>query len=855
MCVKTFLVVFSCMIIVTISSISNQFEETLNKYVKIENSYSDYLKKVTINNASFEIALYAPLKEKYKINLSNSIYYVITCTFAQWTMHKLYYDIFEATPLFFERELITHDEYEDEYAENFRNSLYNFGHTVNEFIQHFINIINNFFNLNPDSTYYNDSTILKAFVSLKVKMMFILTNNQTVTDDDIIRIFLKEFNILQHFLVINCSDQSIIHNNDNIKFDPQVYGYWIQFYDGPYHEYNDNEISENIINGFLSQIQHLNLYSNSEATLNNCSLTQMLLENIVAFSYSAYDPVAYDISNAKLKITDTDMISIKDMLDQVKISYDIEKLFWYQDSVLSAFIKLICSKIINILKLGNDLSETIINKVKEINNLISQHKKLPAYLVEVFTILTEVIHEKINSQHLYFKTLQTYHESFEIILPNETETPSTFVEQNSNDYIYLEICMEKIINNFEDFQCFNQSFQCLRNEHDKYYIPIIESKNTFLHINRTHENNLSELHCKFVINIYTISFYAYLIMNQTSDDTSSNKSFLNILRKEIYKIRDYLVDVLKTKTMNFDILQMSYNIVSILVNLPEKTVKNVPLFPFRRALTLVMTELNNYGLKYCISLNFDFLLFNNINFMNFPNDYNNKNDKQSILNTFKNIIDIRDRNNLVLQEIDEKDYDYLNVKFLYDNFIKKSKIIKLHNENIMINWNGRKQSIECIYKESINIVLNPNHVYAHYDVYFKFYIAVLYFKIKTILDSSNITNVKDLKKIKNFDFTINTIPKKLHPIILDIKSFLNLITQKSNNPSLNTEIVVDQLKEKSLNIENKFRKYNIFFINKNFSIKNIHIELNSFYNPMKLLINEFYTNVKTVMDYFSMLQR
>lgn len=855
MCIQIYLfLVLSLSIITTISS--NKFEKTLNRYVKIENSHGDYLKKVILNNkASFEITLYAPLKEKHKINLSNPFYYVITCMFAQWTINKLYYDILEVTPLFYQRELLFHDEYEDEYTESFINSLNKFEHTINKFIIRFIYLIYNYFDLNPDSTYYNDNSILKAFVSLKVKMMFISKNYQTKSHDDIIRIFLNEFNALQNFLVINCSDRLIIQNNNNVKFDSQVQGYWIQFYDNRYHEYSNNENSEHIINDFLSQIQHL--YSISEPKV-NCSLTQLLLENI-AFS-SPKNPITFNISNAKLKITNTDIISIKDMLNQVKISYDIEKLFWYQDSVLSAFIKLICSKIINILKSGNYLSETIIDKIKKINNLINHHKKLPAYLIEGFTILTEVIDKKINAEHLLFKTLQTYHDSFIIILPNENDISSTSYEQNWNDYLYLEKCMDRIINNFEDFQCFNQSFQYLRDEHDKYYIPLIEKKNTFLHINPINGNDQSNLHCYFVINIYTISFHANIIMNQTSDDTSSNKSFLLILRKTIYNIRDYLVDILKTKTENFDLLQMSYNIVTILVNLPEKSVKNVPLFPFRRALILIMTELNNYGLKYCISLKFDFLLHNNIKFMNFSNNPNNKNDKQSILNNLKNIIDNRDKENLIFQKVQENDYNYLNIKFLYDNFIKKSNIIKLHNENIMINWNGRKQTIKCIYKESINIVLNPKCVYAHYDVYFKFFIAVLYLKLKTILDSNETSMKKSLSilnkdyNINKLDFTIDIFPKELNPLISDIKSFFISIVQKSNE-TLNTEIL-DQLKEKSINIENKFKKYNIFFIYNSFmNIKNIHIKLNSLYDPFKLLIKEFNTNVTTVKHYFSMLKR
>lgn len=850
----------------TISSSSDEFDKIANKYVNIENSYNDYLKEIMISDKfSFDIALYAPIREIYKINLSNPLYYVIACNFAQWTINKLFHGILGVTPLFYQRELTDYDEYEHEYTEQFKSSVDKIEHTINEFVLRFIYILYKFFELNPNSTYYIDNSVLKTFISLKVKMMFISQNEQnTSSHDNIIRIFIKEMNTLQQFMSVNCSDRQIIYKNKKITLDTQVYGYWIQFYDSVYHEYNNKKISEQMVNDFLNKIQIFNLYSAEEPKL-NCSLAQLLLENITLSSPK--DHITFDISNAKLKITDTEMILINNLLNQVKVSYDIKKLFWYQDSVLSAIIKLIYSKILNILKQGNSLSEIIINKIEEINKLVINHyNNLPTYLVEGFTLLTKVKNTKTNVEDLLFKTLNTYHDSFNIILANENNTSTTYVEQNLNDFIYLETFLDKIINNFDDFQCFNQSFKFLRDEQNKYYIPFIEKKNTIFHINPTIVDDQSNQNCYFAINIYSICYHATTILNRISDDISSDKTFMDKLQKTIQNIRDYLVIILKTKTSNFDLLEMSYNIVTILVNLPEKSVA-VPLFPFRRALSVIMTELNNYGLKYCISLKFDFLLFNNIDFMNFPNYSNNtNNNEETMLTIIQNIIDTHDKDNLVIQQIETNDYNYLNVKFLYDNFIIKSKLIKLYNTNIILYWNGRKQTVKDIYKESMNIVLNPKLVYAHYDIYFKFHIGVLYVKLKNILDSHNIFQIKnkfsliDEKYLNEFDFTYS-IPIELHHLISEIKSFLQLhnaipIMQK-NNKSLNTDNIEKKLKEKCENIEQQFKKYNIFFIFKKSIINttSLHIELYHLLDPFKLIINEFKEKVTTFMHYFSTFKR
>lgn len=817
---------------VTQSKVVGEHLTVIQKFVHVENDSSNkYIKSITIhesekclipmynNNEQPEDGKIVD-KNEYK---THAFYTATSCKFAQWTTNKLY-EFFNGSLLFYQPQFKHQRIYFQVYRPLFENSIKTLSYTLG-YIERFINILYNFVHAYSTVSYYNDTSILKPLLSLKMKIHFISMRKKTdfiKSDKIVIQNILEEMNALQRFMSMNCKE--LITNAEK---NPRFYGYWITSLD-------DELVGVDTIDEFLYKIRFINLELDSRL---DCSIPKMLLENIVTMTLK--DQLSLDVAYAKVKILDNQSVTIKVIWDKLIEFNDIESMFWYQDSVLKTIIKLLYLKIINILQNYDNLPEKINHMIEQIALEISKDKKsLPESFVSGFLILSQ----KYETKEVMKATFQDYFNSLSSV-QFDTERRNSENQNKSNIFLrkcnlksqvnsskdlvlievepnaqeiddsnYLESLMIKIIQYFADFKCFKRSHQCLWDEHNHHYELLLDAE--LLQVPRQHREE-NQVSCVFVLDIYTLCHQAIVFIS--TDDlliktTNKNKIQYGRAWKVIFSISDYFLSIIltvKTITVNWDFNWMAYKIFILLINLQKWPENHVDSYHLERTLNMIMTELNEYGIKYCSSPASNFLLFNNINFVDFGND---KLIEKSISKFFKHT---KTPNLKLSDTANTSTLQYLNVWELYSNFIQPSIVLKLYGDIIRFYWKGKSQTVADIYKDAMYSSLNFRKLYGLYDVYFKFFTAVVYYEMLEVLREKKITRIKEkFSKMKDKlpAFKPDFFPNELNDLVLDIITLLKFF---DNYTPLNGMKEPPELNEKLLEIKNRINKqfsnYNIVF--------------------------------------------
>lgn len=847
----------------TVVSKVNQDHEIIAQYlVEVNNTENVYIKDVTLQDSA-HWSIYNTYKWLQtgitKERAIHIFYTTISCKFADWIIHKIY-DFVKSSPAFYQQESQSHDHiYETIFHPLFEKSLDTLIIDINKYIGRLINVLNNFLIRKPYDSYYNDTTVLKSLMALQIKLQFLSENVDgkyklisRKSDSAIIRLILEEMNALQGFSSMNCKDLPASHRNSTF------YGYWIGI---------DNVIANvSNINHFLFKLRNTFLESDPF----KCFVSQIFLENIATLSSKNH--ISLDIAHAMVKITDTEYMPIKDILGQLKKSKDIDLVYLYLDSVLITIVKLIYTKIFDVYKLHLRYTSPIINNIMKINEKISDNcMNLPKYLVDGFELLMDI---EIMKQKDYERLFKFYNESLNgielgkweksllhqsrfdsrrIIKNNVDQTES---EENSmlDELTYLNNLTTRILQNFDDLKCFNQIFNFFRNENSRYYVPFIDNKKSHFPIEE--ENHKLDAICNFIENTYSLCYQVITLINKGTDNkisSTSNGVIFERARLTIGIIKQYFLALMEQNKNNIGFLKMAYNIVIMLINLKKTEIEFKNDYKLKRILNVIMTELDKYGIKNCTSPKLNLLFFNNINFIDFGNT-------NVVKDSMSNFFDFDpthfDAVTLFFNGIrSTEDYLYLYIEYLYETFISSSEVFKLYELHITVLWKGRYEFISTIYDDLMNLTINSLYLYAFYDIYFTFYVVVVYSEIRYIIKKNSFEPIKKCFEIMSnnlVDFNYIYFPSKLHDLISAIKTLLNLpiaMHDKSRNQ------IMTQISTTGEEIEDQIGKFNFFFSEATgttskksriglFSkevIQTINLELNS--------------NVKQFNDYFLKFKR
>lgn len=797
-----------------------KLQETINKNLKIKATKDPRVLKVTVNKSEV-VRIFHPTRNDEPIDKSSVFYTTVSCNIARWTLHDIYKFV-KSSPLFYQRKFqsklhMYEEKFEIKFSENWKSFVF---HTKFH-AKRFISILHSILDANLGSSFYYDTTILKALISLYTKIKLMSKKNELKyigkSDYEIIRFFLEDMTRFQVFLSTHCSDIP------SSKKNSQFYGYGLQIDDaqlrrGPYK--------------FLVAIKHMNLWSESD-NKEDFFLRQMLLEMFVSQSQTP-DCIEYDICNATVTVANGlrsyDSVKIIDILNRVKTSYDPEVLFTYHNSVFAVIIKLIFSKILKILH-KSYLSKSDRVKIEKLNREISNdYTTFPPYLAEGFRILAA--HVKNGNT----EDLNNFYE-FTLKWVNVTNKCETWNEDS-----YLNEILTKLIDNIDELKCFQMPYKYINDKRKMYYKPFVYSR--FKKSLRFIENNMEIDHskqvCEFIINTYSMCFEALsLYFDDGLNDIDGQRLSFSKASKVLSLIRHYFLLIIQKRTNDLGLLKMAYNIAPLLVNAVEKSEK-LHTADISRILNVIMALLNKNGLHYCSSSNTNFLLFNNVNVLLIGD---HEFIEKSMIDFFQSNEIVFNHSNLISTSVSYTVYNYLSVKYLREEFIDSSVVFKKYGKRIKFYWNGQKKPTINIFKDAENLLVTSHHFYLLYDVYFKFYIAVIYFELKEVLNLTDSSVLhKNIKRVSNI---LSNFPLELNylwSLVKELFDFLN--TSFIKNLSSNSEFLT-----RINSIDKHFMKLNIVFENKSLNVpcffkKHIKDHIDFF----ESVYFELFNNVPVVTD-------
>ncbi|CAI6344012.1 unnamed protein product [Macrosiphum euphorbiae] len=133
-----------------------------------------------------------------------------------------------------------------------------------------------------------------------------------------------------------------------------------------------------------------------------------------------------------------------------------------------------------------------------------------------------------------------------------------------------------------------------------------------------------------------------------------------------------------------------------------------------------MSILNTYGIDHCSPPKFNFLLFNSTYLEGIGND--------SLLNkrfnSFVQSLEVY-RNIPIVANYST----FLNIDNFYKTYLEETALFTKYKDKFSFFYKGERKYIHEIYNNIRGINLDPSHVFKLYDIYFKFILCSIFYKV------------------------------------------------------------------------------------------------------------------------------
>lgn len=848
-------------------------EDSVNRYVTIvEDTSDDKYFQVSVvfgDNGSavnilrpYEIvASRRPIQEQTVVDQAYALYIVTNCKVALWLIQRMS-DFVEESRLFYRNEFQNYDNSNDEpRRRSFEKNMKSLIDDVNANAVPFISILNDFLETYSDSSLYMDTDVLKALLSLKIRLNLISSarsepsptvRNESADDYGILRMLLGEINAVRRFSHVNCE-----YAPQETRIS-QLFGLRTSSVGGA-------ESADDVKNlaAFLSDGIGLGSVDASRT----CSARQIFLEDFVRIP-SDDDVISMDIGRAEINVAHTSStVSVEDISEHVKHTHhDVDVALWYCDTVLAATAKLLYRK----TGVAPRLTARAESKVAEIGRRISENANaVPKCLVQGIRRLARYCSTDSRGKREYFENDPVRNIKF-----NERggrdDRPGRGGEADDDDDVYAERLVTRILDRFDDISCAHEHFKSLRQETDMYCSPGVLTKRTLLENIKRYElqrgRDGAARACGFVSAVYGLNSRARAEIDAFGARASA-RTVSDRVRGAFDEIKNVCAVVVKREWTNYGLVKMAYDILVVLENLQTygraSRAKKAVLFLYERISDIITTELNAYSIEYCSASELDNLLSNYV-------DFNESADDRSALDNYISTF-FEQRYNINKYDVNKWHCEYMvkstyfryfNIDYLYTEFISNSEVVKYYGHRVLVYWNRRLQSIENIFLDARELTLSPQNLFALYDIYFKFYLAAIYYEFKMVLKE---TSFKTLKKrfvdIQNKLKTINIefFPIELSPLISDLKIIYYFPSYDFHYAGADESEAIHILRNKELEMNEQFRNFNFVFAQsrkKEHKLSKIKSMLTFWKsNSVSLISKELRSKVNNLKAFFFILKR
>lgn len=790
--------------------------------------------KIYANNITKRIYAY---NNAHKENNSpsytfNMLHMFMSCEIGRWIKNKIYF-LIEDIPLLmnFNDPAVNSNQFIESFNDK---SLFK---KIVSYLDIFIYKLRIFVDVKSLPAYSNETTILRMLYLLKFKIRFFYSLKEKKsfekTDDIVIRELLEIINKIQNFMLCNCSVDDLPYFNLDADIKKELYGYSIDTVDTTLK-----------INEMISNTSFLDLKTDI------CSVDQMLLRSIVNPIDSADNAktcISNSIRYARIVLTgEKDRTSINDIYSRIEQTYDIEIIYFYQKSVLNILILVLHNTLNTLfLKPRNELVMIVLNVQQKMEKHYWKYPKVLYGYIDYLSIAVDtwLTPDQILA-HLKYDISDLF-DSIKLL--------------DFNDNCSFEEFTNAILESENDFECFNELFKVLQDEYNKQYTPFIVDSSVRKYVRPTRITGVDRRYKnKSDMCVYVNALYSYCVnltdtLNKSIHDRSDNKNnqSMNIACDKFDFIKDFFFRIIGSDKADLDFLKIAYNSFMVMVNVKCKR-DELYSDHVQRTMFLIMTELNDYGLKHCRSQSdsVGFLIHQNIDLEDLNELVEAKKTSADLINTTPTNLD---------GKIPHSDYSFYDLNDMYSRYVNMSNIFPKYKQFMTIYWKGETMSFNdiCKYAGS-SITLNYRFLYAFFDIYFTYIIAAFFFEIDylnkmwelpfDIMSDDDLNSYS--KSLESFSETF--FPKTLHPLIGKIKSFARDIHQQN--------IKREFFAHKSKMIENEFADHHIIFdrsidLKKNHDLDDWATCFSTFSQNISTIVKELNDKVKIVLGKYLLIHK
>lgn len=670
-------------------------------------------------------------------------------------------------------------------------------------------------------------------------------DKRTFTDDVIVRECFDIINMIESFILSSCKPNKN-SSPQSLTDHKRLYGYSI------------NLTNFENFDKFFKSVTDLNFQLLSQKL---CTKENMLVKSIFDDNddEKSNNKLSDAIKNATVSFTkEYKIVTIRNIFLHAIESPDSKLIYFYLKSVLNTILT-ITQEIIE--KLSSN-PETFQSKHFRsfLEKLKINSEKMPKALVEYFCYVSLNLllspDEEINN-------LKFDESEFSIVqLPKWTTSPSL---------VDLEEFIDAIKQH--DFQCFNDLLDILSVEYETYYLPfrklnvsqlidLIENQYDSDTENQKgndidNKYSYSSNECDYMDIVYSYCVELSISLNNASSyeqDTEKREQHAFLANLKFQRIKKIFSLTLKSNISENAVLRIIYNALITMINM--KTIEaSSYMANFERFLFRLMTSLDGYVLKHCLSPNnrLGMLLYQNL-------DISSIGKRSAIKLTMSQILNIPP--NLLNDNSSTPDQTFMSIDHIFRKHIENSNTFIIFKNIVKYCWKGERKTLDKIYEDAISTsIINSQLLYAFYDGFFKFVIAAYYYEIdlfaKLAVDDPMMSRANiDLFKSNVILFSNEYFPEYLKPVIENLKQFAKYVVSWFLNTDKKpiVESISTEFKNKMEELHIVFNQgavknkpiFNGFWESKFGNSKKIKIDL-------EIVINELSSTVKKVFQCYSKL--
>lgn len=723
---KSFSLVFAYFIVVKIHSIRiDELEEITAKIGITSACVGNNVSYVYINNSYYEIYTYDEecdinVIPKFYSNTLAKLYTCISCKFAEWTQNELFKTI-ETLPIVYQLSFLSlHDDIFMTYIKGSDQFLRHITVQTEKFIKILLNFQNIYWNENDTSADMHISTTLLR-LNFAVSVLNIknnnghFLNNQRI-DFDVARIILEAINSIQNFTYLNCKL--------NIHYDnKQFYGFSMK---------KEDETNRDI-DEFLNEIKPLHLDEHENCTVNQILFKGKIIENLYGVKWK----------------TDNGIALVENVLENIKVTDDLSIIFWYQRYMFTTITYLLFKTLKTYYERYTLLSKEILSYFNDwINSMaLTKIPNLSPELRECIHCLASHNHQtKYSERNGLVIAIKNYEDSIPVIFvkdPFKITSSDDFITilntftKESNCFIrlfkyfsftYSDITYHRAIFTYStkiaqferDVATENKTKELF--SHLKFFVKDSKSfsaNNTY----HTLDDLYKDRGCKLFIGLYHYCVKIVIDLNRIryeskkSNETQVKSKYYQRIESYLDKILEHFKELLPGYH-HLSHLKVVLNIIPQIILGKQFLYSKKKFDELKRTVYVVMTELNMYGIHYCNPPEYNFLLFNNLNFdkitqLSFVEDFikdqikSLKVEKSKLISINNWYITIMEPFTQIMNRIDDFD--------VYERFIKQ-------------NWKGKKRTMGYMYNCLTSTTLSASTSFAALEFFLKFALAVFFYE-------------------------------------------------------------------------------------------------------------------------------